>query len=49
MTQNDLIFLREAIGVKGEALLTEIVNNHNTIAAQKEKEEEKKAKKGENK
>jgi hypothetical protein len=31
MTQNDLEFLQEALGVKCNSLLTEIVNNANII------------------
>lgn len=51
MTQNDLNFLQEAIGLKCEKLLDEIVTNHNTIAKKNEEKEEKKttSKKGETK
>ena len=45
MTQNDLEFLQEALGVKCNSLLTEIVNNANIIQQIQEEQAKEQAKK----
>lgn len=40
MTQNDLNFLQDALGIKCSKLLTEIVNNENTVRQLKEAQAE---------
>lgn len=52
MTQNDIVYLQEALAVKNNALIQEIVSNYNTVMrleAEKTKTEEAKKLKKESK